>query len=202
MPWVYEINHIYHKHIKYTERNEDMIRRDWLSTELLSKDMSQFWISVSDWRGKGKWTSEIIDDCANDNDVSKRFFLLSLVWKVFNQVGLTVLTWMNCITIDIGNNCTCDSECHKHVISSFIIHGAIQLLNSGNNDWFDALTSEYLLNPSPLLYEYLSFLYTYIYYLYSYVQEVHHNINILKQIHINAVGKKTRITHSTKIQPQ
>ena len=30
----------------------------------------------------------------------------------------------------------------------------------------------------------------YIYYLYSYVQEVQHNINKLKQTHINAVGKK------------
>ena len=46
------------------------------------------------------------------------------------------------------------------------------------------------------------YIYIYICYPYSYVQEVQHNIDKLKQIHIHAVGKKinnNRITHSTKI---
>ena len=42
----------YHKQIKYIERNEDMIRKDKFYNELLSKDMSQFWRSVTDLRGK------------------------------------------------------------------------------------------------------------------------------------------------------
>ena len=52
------------------------------------------------------------------------------------------------------------SECHTHVISSINIHSAIKLLKSGKNGGFDGLTSDYLLNASPLLYEYLSFLFT------------------------------------------
>ena len=43
-----------HKQIKYIEQNEDMIRKDRLSNELLSKDMSQFWRSVTELRGKSK----------------------------------------------------------------------------------------------------------------------------------------------------
>ena len=42
----------YHKQIKYIERNEDMIRKDRFSNVLLSKDMNQFWRSVTDLRGK------------------------------------------------------------------------------------------------------------------------------------------------------
>ena len=63
----------YHNQIKYIERNEDMIRKDRFSNELLSKDMSQFWRSVTDLRGKSKRTSNIIDDFSYDNDVSECF---------------------------------------------------------------------------------------------------------------------------------
>ena len=66
----------------------------------------------------------------------------------------------NDVTADISGHCICKSECHTHVISSINIHGAIKLLKSGKNDGFDGLTSDYLLNASPLLYEYLSFLFT------------------------------------------
>ena len=66
----------------------------------------------------------------------------------------------NDVTVDISSNCICDSECHTHVISSINIHSATKLLKSGKNDGFDGLTSDYLLNASPLLYEYLYFLFT------------------------------------------
>ena len=59
-----------HKQIKYNERNEDTIRRDRCSNELLSKDMSPFWSYL---RVKGKRTSNIIDDFSNDNNVSECF---------------------------------------------------------------------------------------------------------------------------------
>ena len=66
----------------------------------------------------------------------------------------------NNVTVDISSICSCDSECHTHVIYSINIHSAIQLLKSGKNDGFDGLTSDFLLNTSPLLYDYLSFLFT------------------------------------------
>ena len=83
--------------------------------------------------------------------------------KMFNQVGFTcsdMSELYNDITVDISSNCICDSECHTHVISSINIHSAIKLLKSDKNDGFDGLTSDYLLNASPLLYTYLSFLFT------------------------------------------
>ena len=58
----------YYKQIKYIERNEDRF-----SNVLLSKDMSQFWRSVTDLSGKSKGTSNIIYDFSNDNDVSECF---------------------------------------------------------------------------------------------------------------------------------
>ena len=64
------------------------------------------------------------------------------------------------VTVDISSNCICESECHTHVISSINIQSALKLLKSGKNEGFDGLTSDYLLNASPLLYEYLSFLFT------------------------------------------
>ena len=66
----------------------------------------------------------------------------------------------NDVTVDISSTCICDSECHTHVIFSINIHSAIKLLKSGKNDGFDGLTSDNLLNASPLLYEHLSFLVT------------------------------------------
>ena len=80
------IRSTYHKQIKYIERNEDMIRKDRFSNELLSKDMSQFWRSVTDLKGKSKRTSNIIDDFSNDNDVSECF--AHTYENVFNQVGV------------------------------------------------------------------------------------------------------------------
>ena len=137
----------YHKQIKYIERNEDMIRRDRFSNVLLSKDMSQFWRSVTDFRGKSKRTSNIIDDFSNDNDVSECF--AHSYENVFNQVGFNCSDMnelYNDVTVDISSNRICESECHTHVISSINIHSAIKLLKSGKNDGFDGLTSDYLLN--------------------------------------------------------
>ena len=75
----------YHKQIKYIEQNEDMIHKDRFSNELLSKDMSQFWRSVTDFIGKSKRTSNIIDDFSNDNDVSE--YVARSYENVFNQMG-------------------------------------------------------------------------------------------------------------------
>ena len=80
----------YHKQIKYIERNEDMIRKDIFSNVLSSKDMSQFWRSVTDLRGKSKRTSNIIDDFSNDNDVSECF--AHSYENVLIKWALTVLT--------------------------------------------------------------------------------------------------------------
>ena len=135
-----------------------MIRKDRFSNELLSKYMSQLWRSVSDLRGKCKRTSYIIDDFSNDIDVFECF--AHSYENIFNQVGFNCSDMnelYNDVTVDISSNCICDSECHTHVISSINIHSAIKLLTFGKNDGFDGLTSDYLLNASPLLYEYLSF---------------------------------------------
>ena len=70
----------------YIEQNEDMIRKDRFSNELLSKDNSQFWRSVTDLRGKSKQTSNIIDDFSNDNDVSECF--AHSYENVFNHVSV------------------------------------------------------------------------------------------------------------------
>ena len=138
-----------------------MIRKYRFSNELLSKDMSQFWRSVTDLRGESKRTSNIIDDFSNDNDVSECFsrsYENVLIKWVFNCSDTNEL--YNDVTVDISSNRICESECHTHVISSINIHSAIQLLKSGKTDGFDDLTSNYLLNGSPLIYEYLSFLFT------------------------------------------
>ena len=122
----------YHKQIQYIERNEDMICKDRFSKELLSKDMSQFWRSVTDMRRKSKRTSNIIDDFANNNDVSECF--TRSYENIFYQVGFNcsdINELYNDVTVDISSNCICDSECHTHVISSINIHSAIKLLKSG-----------------------------------------------------------------------
>ena len=56
----------------------------------------------------------------------------------------------NDVTVDISSNCICDYACHTHVLSSINIHSAIKLLKSGKNDGFHCITSDYLLNASPL----------------------------------------------------
>ena len=120
-----------------------------------------FWRSVTDLWGKSKRTSNIIDDFSNDNDVSECF--AHSYENVFNQVGFNcsdINELYNDVTVDISSNCICESECHTHVISSINIHSAIKKLKSGKNDGFDGLTSDYILNASPVLYEYLSFLFT------------------------------------------
>ena len=79
---------------------------------------------------------------------------------LLTRMKMFLIKWVLTVTVDISSNCICESECHTHVISSSNIHSAIKLLKSGKNDGFDGLTSDYLLNASPLLYEYLSFLFT------------------------------------------
>ena len=64
------------------------ICRDKFSNELLSKDMRQFWRSVSDLRENGKRTSNIIDYFSND--VSKCF--ARSYENVLIKCVLTVLT--------------------------------------------------------------------------------------------------------------
>ena len=56
------------------------------------------------------------------------------------------------ITDDIGGDCTCKTTCHAHAVSPNAIYEAVKSMKSGKGDGFDGLTSDYLLNASPLFF--------------------------------------------------
>ena len=57
------------------------------------------------------------------------------------------------------NNKICN-ECINHIVNVNNVENSIKKLNPGKSDEFDGLTSDYLINASPLFYVYLSHLFT------------------------------------------
>ena len=151
----------YHRQIKYIRRNEDKLRKERISNSFLLNDSRQFWRTVSNIRGKNKKCSPIIEGFSNSSDISECF--AQSYKNVFNQVGYDSIAMSNLydlITDDIGGDCMCKTPCHAHVVSPNAIHEAVKCMKSGKGDGFDGLTSDYLLNASPLFFEYVSLLFT------------------------------------------
>ena len=57
------------------------------------------------------------------------------------------------------NNKICN-ECINHIVNVNDVENSIKKLKPGKSDGFDGLTSDYLINASPLFYVYLSHLFT------------------------------------------
>ena len=74
---------------------------------------------------------------------------------------------MDCLLNDIenamSNRCkTNDSNNHMHDINCTLIKKVIKKLNRGKSDGFDGLTSDYIINGSTLLFQYISVLFTFM----------------------------------------
>ena len=93
---------------------------------------------------------------------------VSRMMKIFLPVFLTIMK--NCITLCRSillngqiytnyYNKICN-ECINHIVNVNDVENPIKTLKPGKSDGFDGLTSDYLINASPLFYVYLSHLFT------------------------------------------
>ena len=55
-----------------------------------------------------------------------------------------MLNMYNVITDDISSDCTCDTSCHMHRVSTACITGDVKHMKPGKSDSFDGITSDYL----------------------------------------------------------
>ena len=97
--------------------------------------------------------------------IMKTFPLVFLKYykDLYNSVSFDLIEWTNLYkTI---NNKICN-ECINHTVNVNDVENAINKLKPGKSDGFDGITSDYLINASPLCCVYLSYLFTTMLYYY------------------------------------
>ena len=107
-------------------------------------------------RRKTHRTQNIVKGFSNNEDISSWFFS-SYYEELYNSVTFDSVEWSDLYkTI---NNKICN-ECISHIVNVNDVENSIKKLKPGKSDGFDGLTSDYLINTSPLFYVYLSHLFT------------------------------------------
>ena len=113
-------------------------------------------------RGSNKSISSVIDGKVAKKDIVTVF--KDKYENVFNSVSYDKCA-MNALLYKIGKDIetSCnDSKCKQsmHYVECNIVHKAISHIKNGKNDGYDGLTSDYFINATPLLYNYISILFS------------------------------------------
>ena len=96
-----------------------------------------------------------VEGFSNNEDFTSNFS--SYHEELYNSVSFDSVEWS-----DLNktlNNKICN-ECINHIVNVNDVENSINTLKPDKSDGFDGLTSDYLINASPLFYVYLSHLFT------------------------------------------
>ena len=146
---------IYHRKVKQINSNHKRIKKTRIAHAFLENRSRDFWSEISKMRRKTHRTPSIVEGFSNDEDISSCFS--SYYEELYNSVSFDSVEWSDLYkTI---NNKICN-ECINHIVNVNAVENSIKKLKHGKSDGFDGLTSDYLINASPLFYVYLSHLFT------------------------------------------
>ena len=135
-----------------------MLEKQAIANAFLDNNSRDFWAELSKIRKKSNKNSCFIDGCSNNDDSSACFS--NHYKELYNSVSFRNDDWnelYNSICCDMKSDC---KDQKTHVISYETVDNAIKNLKPGKSDGFDGLTTDYIINSSPLLYTYLAHLFT------------------------------------------
>ena len=141
--------------MKQIDSNQKRIKKTRTAKGFLENRSRDFWSEISIIRRKTHITPCTVEGFSNNEDISSCF---SCYYKdLYNSVSFDSIEWSNLYkTI---NNKICN-ECINHTVNVNDVENAINKLKPGKSDGFDGITSDYLINASPLCFVFLSYLFT------------------------------------------
>ncbi len=149
----------YHKKRKYIVRRQNGLRKHRVATSFLSSNKRNFWKEISKIRGRSKRIASIIEGCSDNISIADCF--AHKYKQLFNSVHVPN------DMCHLYNNVCYDLSMYKHkqvdlgrIIPFIHVKHSINGMKSGKSDGFEGLTSDYLKNGTPLLFEYLSVLFS------------------------------------------
>ena len=138
---------IYHRKVKQINSNHKRMKKTRIVLENRSRD---FWSDISKMRRKAHRTPCIVEGFSNNKDFY--FYFSRYYEELYNDVSFDSVEWSD--LYKTLNNEICN-ECINHIVNVNDVENSIKKLKPGKSDGFDGLTSDYLMNASPLFYIYL-----------------------------------------------
>ena len=149
---------VYHKQINFISKQGKKLQKEKIATAFIENKSRDFWSEISKIRRKTQRNTCIVDGYSNDYDISLCFS--RHYHDLYNSVEFDSDEWTklyNTVCEEINVDC---EDSYNHTIHVDDVIRSIKCLKSGKSDGFDGLTSDYIINGSPLLFKYISCLFT------------------------------------------
>ena len=128
-----------------------------IADNYLNSDSRDFWKEAEKLRGRKKLPITAVGGLTDSDDIADAF---SSYYKTLHNSVDFNHDDMRSLYNDVSDSlCNC-TDSHSHKITESDIGNAIRKLKSGKGDGYDGLTSDYLINGTPLLFYYLSTLFS------------------------------------------
>ena len=147
----------YHKQVDFVLKRESKIKGVKIAESFLKSDSRDFWKECDKLRGRKTCPITTVEGFTDSDDIADAFS--NHYNELYNSVDYDE-DGMNILYNEVNDSiCQCSGN-HSHSINSSNIKDAINKLKRGKNDGYDGLTSDYIINGTPLLFHYLSILFS------------------------------------------
>ena len=149
---------IYHKKIKFIYNREHKLKKQAIATAFINNNSRDFWSDISKIRKKTQNHKCLVEGNTDDKAISLCFS--DHYKQLYNPVDFPSCEWKELYSYlcnDIVPDC---NDRDSFTVTMDAIIDAIKHLKPGKSDGFDGLSTDYFINGSPLLSDYLSCLFT------------------------------------------
>ena len=149
---------IYHKKVKFINKRKQKFKKQAFATAFINNNSPDFWSEISKTRKKTQNNKCLVEGNTNDKAISLCFS--DHYKQLYNYVDFPSCEWKELysyVSNDIVSDCNYRGS---FTVTLDAIINTITHLKPGKSDGFDGLSTDYFINSSPLLSEYLSSLFT------------------------------------------
>ena len=148
----------YHEKVDSVLKREKQIKGIRIADSYLNSNSRDFWKEAELLRGRKRGPSAAVEGLTNGDDIANAFS--RYYDDLYNSVDFDH-SEMRELYSDVNDRINCCSYGdHSHAISDSSVDDAIKKLKIGKSDGYDGLTSDYIINGTPLLTHYLSLLFS------------------------------------------
>ena len=148
----------YHEKVDFVLKRKKQIKGIRIADSYLNSNSRDFWKEAELLRGRKRGPSAAVEGLTNGDEIADAFS--RYYDDLYNSVDFDH-SEMRELYSDVNDRINCCSYGdHSHAISDSSVDDAIKKLKIGKSDGYDGLTSDYIINGTPLLTHYLSLLFS------------------------------------------
>ena len=148
----------YHEKVDSVLKREKQIKGIRTADSYLNSNSRDFWKEAELLRGRKRGPSAAVEGLTNGDEIADAFS--RYYDDLYNSIDFDH-SKMRELYSDVNDRINCCSYGdHSHAISDSSVDDAIKKLKIGKSDGYDGLTSDHIINGTPLLTHYLSLLFS------------------------------------------